>query len=81
MLTFDQAQSLRVGTILHHTTRKNADGTPLRARVYGRIKIWKRSGEWRLPMKHGLHNHFYIGDRDTWPTADDCADPGMWTVA
>ena len=47
--------------VIEHKTLKNADKTPLRARVNGRIKTWKtRPGDFLLPMKHGLKSCFYI---------------------
>ena len=53
------------GATVYHRTLRNSDGTPLRARVNGRIKTWKtRPGEFQLPMKHGLRDCFYITDRD-----------------
>lgn len=61
MVTKAIAQTLPLGTVLHHITIKNADGTPARARVNGRCKTWKtRKYDFRLPMKHGLRNCFYI---------------------
>lgn len=55
-----------------HTSLKNADGTPLRARVNGACKVWKtRPTEFRLPMKHGFKECFYI-DHDN---ADEWYDP------
>lgn len=64
-MTRDQAIVLRTGTILHHVSLRNADGSPLRARVNGRPKLWvTRPEEFRLPMKHGLRNTFYITERD-----------------
>ena len=48
-------------TIFHHETLKNRDGTPLRARMNGKIKTWKtRPGEFRIPAKYGLKMCFYI---------------------
>lgn len=61
MLTKLQATQLTHGQTLHHITLKNANGSPLRARVNGRCKTWKtRPTEFRLPMKYGLRNCFYI---------------------
>ena len=52
---------LRHGQILHHESVKNADGTPARCRVNGAIKLWKtRPDDFRLPVKHGLKDCFYI---------------------
>ena len=64
-MTRDQAIALSTGTMLHHVSLRNADQTPLRARVNGRPKLWStRLEEFRLPMKHGLSNTFYITERD-----------------
>lgn len=53
--------NLRHGDVLHHVSLTNADGTPLRARVNGKCKTWVRSPKrFKLPMKHGFYNHFYI---------------------
>lgn len=46
---------------LHHITRKNSDGTPLRCRSNGKCKTWKtRPDEFRLPVKRGLRQCFAI---------------------
>lgn len=61
MITKELAVSLRPGTILHHTSLKNADGTPSRFRVYGKCQTWKtRPNQFRLPTKHGLKTHIQI---------------------
>jgi hypothetical protein len=60
-ITKEVALSLRSGTILHHTSFKNRDGTPARFRVSGKCRTWKtRPTEWYLPVKHGLRTHFRI---------------------
>ena len=44
-----------------HTSWKNSDGTPLRCRANGQCKTWKtRPKEFRLPVKYGLKDCFYI---------------------
>lgn len=61
MITRLLAVTLSPGTTLHHTTLRNADGTPLRARVNGKCKVWvTRPDEFSLPVKHGLRDYFYI---------------------
>ena len=46
---------------VEHVTATNADGSPLRARVNGKVKTWKRdANRVQVPMKHGLYNCFYI---------------------
>lgn len=49
------------GKVLHHVSKTNADGSPLRARVNGTVKVWAREpARFQLPMKHGLRTCFYI---------------------
>ena len=60
-LTKEQAVNTNDCTEFNHVTEKNADGTPLRCRVNGKCKTWKtRPAEFKLPVKHGLYNCFYI---------------------
>lgn len=60
-MTLSEAKSLRHGQTLYHHTLRNADGSPLRVRVTGKVKTWKtRPGEVRVPAKHGLYAHTYI---------------------
>jgi hypothetical protein len=69
MITKRDAITAHYGRTFHHKTLKNADGTPLRARVNGQCKVWKtRPAEFRLPMKHGLKECFYIDhtNSDEW---------------
>ena len=55
MITKEIAQRLRTGQTLYHKELTNKDGSPLRARVNGAVKFWKRSPErFQIPMKHGL---------------------------
>jgi hypothetical protein len=61
MITLEQAKSLKSGTILYHTSNKNADNTPQRWRVNGAVKTWKRSPERvQVPLKHGLRTYDYL---------------------
>lgn len=65
MITKHQATTLPQGTILHHRTLCNADGTPCRVRVNGRCQTWvTRPLEWRLPCKHGLRDGVQVTHRD-----------------
>jgi hypothetical protein len=68
MITKAQAMNATHGDIFHHATAKNADKTPARCRVTGMCKVWKtRPDEFRLPVKHGMYDSFYI-------TQDNAAD-------
>jgi hypothetical protein len=61
MITKEIAQQAKYRDEFIHIIRKNHDGTPLRARVNGKCKVWKRRpGDFELPMKHGLKRCFYI---------------------
>jgi len=63
MLTLDELKSLKHGDTLYHTAARNADGTPVRARVTGKVKTWKTRPECAcVPMKHGLRDSFYIDE-------------------
>ena len=53
--------TLQSGQTLYHKTKRNRDGSPLRARVNGKVKTWKtRPEDFRVPMKYGLRDCFYI---------------------
>jgi hypothetical protein len=63
MITLEQAKNLKHGQILHHTINKNADGSPQRWRVNGKVKTWKKdSGRVRVPLKYGLYGYDYLDE-------------------
>jgi hypothetical protein len=44
-----------------HVSIKNADKTPARCKRNGKTKIWvTRPDEFKIPVKHGLRDCFYI---------------------
>ena len=56
-MTLDQAKTLKPGDMIHHVTRKNADGSPMRAKVLS-VKTWKtRPTEVLVSVKHGLYDY------------------------
>lgn len=59
MVTKEQAQTC---SMFEHVTLKNSDKkTPARCRKMGACKTWKtRPDEFKLPVKHGLYDSFYI---------------------
>lgn len=58
MVTKEQAMTRREFT---HVVAKNRDGTPFRCRANGQCQTWKtRPEEFKLPVKHGLRDCFYI---------------------
>ena len=64
-ITLEQAKSLKYGDILHHEVNKNADGTPQRWRVNGKVKRWKRSPDRiQVPLKYGLYGYGYLTEDD-----------------
>ena len=65
MITLDQAKKLEYGDILYHVINRNADNTPQRWRVNGKVKTWKtRPDEVRIPLKHGLYSYDYLTHDD-----------------
>lgn len=63
-MTLDEAKALQPGTILHHTFYKNADGTPERWHVNGKVKTWKTvPSRVRIPIKYGLNCYDYLTER------------------
>jgi len=64
-ITLEQAKALKHGQKLHMVYCSNADGTPRRLRVNGKVKTWKRSS-WKvhIPIKHGLYMHSYLTERN-----------------
>jgi hypothetical protein len=56
-MNIQEAKTLKQGQIIYHSEKKNADGTPMRARITS-IKTWKRSPERiELKVKRGLYEY------------------------
>jgi len=56
-MNLEQAKQLRNGQTVYHTVKKNADGTPMRAKVTS-VKTWKRSTDRvEVGLKHGLYDY------------------------
>jgi hypothetical protein len=56
-MTIEEAKNLKSGDIIHHVSKKNADGTPMRAQVTS-IKTWKtRPDDILVSVKHGLYDY------------------------
>ncbi len=71
MVILAQVKKLRYRDELYHKDLKDSRGHSVRARVNGKIQLWKtRPNEFRLPMKHGL--------KDTFQLTQDNAD--QWTL-
>jgi hypothetical protein len=55
-----------------HRTARDSRGYPVRCRKNGQLKLWKtRPSEFRLPVKYGLREYFYITEFNS----------GDWVVA
>lgn len=56
-MTLQEAKTLRQGQTIYHVTKKNADGSAMRAKVTS-VKTWKRSPDKVLvKVKHGLYDY------------------------
>lgn len=61
-MNINQAKSLKRGDWIHHTSKTNADGTPMRARVTS-VKTWKtRPQEVEVRYKRGLKEYGVFRD-------------------
>jgi hypothetical protein len=60
-MNFEEAKKLKFGQVLYHRAFRNADGSPQRWKVNGKIKLWKtRPDEIKIPVKNGLKNFGYV---------------------
>lgn len=60
-ITKAQAIAARYRDQFVHATLKDSAGAPVRCRVNGTCQTWKtRPDDFRLPVKHGLRECFYI---------------------
>ena len=58
-------KELVVGDILYHRWATNADGTPERWVVNGKVKLWKtRPDDFKIPVKRGLYEYSYITEAE-----------------
>lgn len=60
-MTLPEAKALQYGQTLHWLGGKNADGSPMRYKVNGAPKTWKRQPERvQVPLKRGLYEFTYL---------------------
>ena len=65
MITKQIAVELSHGKTLTHATLKDSMGNPVKCRVTGKCQVWKtRPTEFKLPVKYGLYDSFYITESD-----------------
>ena len=63
MITLEQAKKLKIGDTLYHLQNQNADDSPQRWRVNGKVKRWIREPDRiEVPLKHGLNDYFHLGN-------------------
>ena len=63
-MNIEQAKNLKQGDYIHHVSKTNADGTPMRARITS-IKTWKRSpGRVEIRYKRGLYEYGAFNERE-----------------
>jgi hypothetical protein len=65
MITLERAKKLEHGDVVYHILYRNADNTPQRWRVNGKVKTWKRSPHRiEIPIKNGLYKYGYLTEND-----------------
>lgn len=65
MIELERAKKLTHGEIAYHCINRNADGSPQRWRINGKVKTWKRSPDRiQIPIKYGLWGYDYITEND-----------------
>lgn len=56
-MNLQEAKNLKVGQLVYHRTKRNSDGSPMKAKVTS-VKTWKRSPEIiEVGLKHGLYDY------------------------
>ena len=63
-MRFLQAKKLKAGDMVYHMIKKNADGTPMRAKVTS-VKTWKRDlTRIEVRVKHGLYDYAMFDENE-----------------
>jgi len=66
-ITLEQAKQLKIGTILYHRQAKNADGSPQRWKVTGKVQTWKRDLNMvYIPLKRGKYTYSHLTKMNLW---------------
>lgn len=61
-MTIDEAKNLKYGMTVYSIHHTNADGTPMRFKVQGKPKTWKRQPDAvRVTVKRGLKDYYTLG--------------------
>lgn len=67
-MKLETAKNLTIGSTVHHVEKKNADGTPMRAKVLN-VKTWKskkNQGRVLVSLKHGLYDYAKFDESEIW---------------
>lgn len=65
MTTLDEIKLAVTHMAFEHSTLVNRDGTPLRCKQSGKLKLWVHSPDrFSLPVKYGLYRSFYITENN-----------------
>lgn len=61
LLTLERIKALTRNDVLLHVELTNADGSPQRWRVNGKVQTWKtRPNDFKVPLKRGLWEYDYL---------------------
>ena len=61
MITVQEAKQVSWHDTIYEIGEYNADGTPKRYRVNGKVQFWKtRPNDFKIPVKHGLYRYGYV---------------------
>ena len=64
-LTLEKAKNLKFGDILNPVGYFNADGTPQRFKVIGKVKTWKTMpNRVEVPLKRGMYEFLHVTESD-----------------
>jgi hypothetical protein len=64
-ISLKQAKSLQYGQHIYHRTLRNADGSPMTFKIYGKPKTWKKQpNRVMISLKRGLYEHMRITESD-----------------
>lgn len=63
-ITLEEAKKLQYRQTIYMIHKTNSDGkTPIRCRVNGKVKTWKRNANRvQVPLKHGLYDFGYLDE-------------------
>ena len=65
MITLEQAKRLTYRETIYSVNDVNADGSPQRWRINGKVQLWKRdAGRIRIPIKRGLYENSYLTENN-----------------